>query len=335
MSGVAWWSQTAANNATFDPSISWAEGMAPGSVNDSARAEMASVRKWADDITGATATGGTSTAYTLSTYQSFDNLTRLNGQMIAFTPHATNGATVTLNCDGLGAKPLRSAPSVELPAGVLVQGTPYICVYNSSDAAFYLRSFYGNPYGIPIGGVLPFAGTTAPNSSFVLAYGQAINRLTYPTAFSMFGTTYGAGDGSTTFGVPDLRGRVVAGKDDMGGSAASRLTSTYFGASAAALGAVGGAESLTLTASQLPSLSVTGSTSGSMSVSGSTAGNVIVSGAGSGVGGGGAFGITSSTSISGTASGTLSVSGSVSGTGGQAHRTVQPTIILNYLLRII
>ena len=132
MSGVAWWSQTAANNATFDPSISWAEGMAPSSVNDSARAEMASVKKWADDIAGATVTGGSSTAFTLTTYQSFDTLARLNGNLVAFTPHATNGATVTLNVDGLG-----------------------------------------NPYSIPVGGVLPYTGASAPNSSFVLPYGQA------------------------------------------------------------------------------------------------------------------------------------------------------------------
>src|SRR6266550_5491033 len=65
-------------------------------------------------------------------------------------------------------------------------------------------------------------------------------------------TTYGIGDGSTTFNLPDLRGRTIAGKDDMGGSAASRLTSTYFGTSAAALGAVGGGESHTLTTAEMP-----------------------------------------------------------------------------------
>ena len=227
MSGVAWWSQTAANNATFDPSISWAEGMAPSSVNDSARAEMASVKKWADDIAGATVTGGSSTAFTLTTYQSFDTLARLNGNLVAFTPHATNGATVTLNVDGLGAKPLRSAPSVELPAGVLVQGTPYVALYNSSDAAFYLQGFFGNPYSIPVGGVLPYTGASAPNSSFVLPYGQAISRTTYASYFSLVSTTFGSGDGSTTFNVPDLRGRVIAGLDNMGGSAAMRRCSFH------------------------------------------------------------------------------------------------------------
>src|SRR6266581_249095 len=119
------WSQTAANNATADASVNWQEGQAPSSVNDSARAMMASVAKYRDDVSGAIVTSGTSTAYAVSSYEAFDTLAHLNGQIIAFTPHATNGSTVTLNVDGLGGKPLRSAPNAELPSGVLIQGTPY------------------------------------------------------------------------------------------------------------------------------------------------------------------------------------------------------------------
>jgi hypothetical protein len=129
----------------------------------------------------------------------FDTLARLNGQMIAFTPHATNGATVTLNVDGLGARPLRSAPGVELLAGPLIQGTPYVALYNNSAAVWYLHNFFGNPYNIPLGGGIDYWGTIAPNSSFVFPYGQAISRPTYSALFTLFGTTYGAGDGSTSF----------------------------------------------------------------------------------------------------------------------------------------
>src|SRR5690349_20976807 len=136
------WSQTAAADATADASINWQEGQAPSSINDSARAMMAAIAKYRDDVTGAIITGGTSTAYTMSSYQAFDTLAHMANQAIAFTPHTTNGATVTLNVDGLGAKPLRSAPSVELPAGVLVQGTPYVALYSNADAAFYLHGFY-------------------------------------------------------------------------------------------------------------------------------------------------------------------------------------------------
>src|ERR1035437_10237471 len=106
------WSQTAASDATADSTINWAEGQAPSSINDSARAMMAATAKYRDDIAGAIVTGGSSTAYTVSSYQVFDTLAHLNGQMIAFTPNTTNGATVTLNVDTLGAKPLRTAPGV-------------------------------------------------------------------------------------------------------------------------------------------------------------------------------------------------------------------------------
>src|SRR6185369_15745525 len=152
------WSRVAGSNATADATVNWAEGQSPSSVNDSARAMMASTAAYRDDIAGAIATGGTSTAYTVTSYEVFDTLAHLNGQLIAFTPHATNGATVTLNVDGLGAKPLRSAPSVDLPAGVLVQGTPYVALYNSSDAAFYLQNFFSSPYTIPVGGFLDYGG---------------------------------------------------------------------------------------------------------------------------------------------------------------------------------
>ena len=333
MSGVAWWSQTAASNASQDPSINWSEGQSPSSINDSARAEMASVAKWRDDIAGAIATGGSPTAFTVSTYQSFDTLARLNGQIVAFTPHATNGATVTLSVDGLGAKPLRSAPSVELPAGVLVQGTPYVAIYNNSDSAFYLQSFFGNPYSIPIGGVLPYTGTSAPNSSFVLPYGQAISRTTYSTYFSLVSTTFGSGDGSTTFNVPDLRGRVIAGLDNMGGSAASRLTSSYFGGTATSLGAVGGSESHTLTTAQLASHTHANSLNDGghshtypVGVSGGapTNGNPP-----QGQSGGTAF---TNTGITATAG--ITISNAAVGSDA-AHNNTQPTMVLGLILRVL
>ncbi len=193
------WSQTASSDATADSTINWAEGQAPSSVNDSARAMMAATAKYRDDIAGAIVTRGTSTAYTVSSYQVFDTLAHLNGQMIAFTPHTTNGATVTLNVDTLGAKPLRTAPGVELLAGTIIQGTPYIATYNNGDGAFYLQGFYGSPYLIPLGAGIDYWGPTTPNSSFDWPTGQSISRTTYAALFSLFGTTYGSGDGSTTF----------------------------------------------------------------------------------------------------------------------------------------
>jgi microcystin-dependent protein len=75
----------------------------------------------------------------------------------------------------------------------------------------------------PTGSVTDFAGSTAP-SGWLLCDGSAVSRATYSALFSTIGTTYGSGDGSTTFNVPDLRGRVAAGLDNMGGSSADRVT---------------------------------------------------------------------------------------------------------------
>jgi hypothetical protein len=185
------WSRTAANNATADGSINWAEGQAPSTVNDSARAVMAAAAKYRDDIAGAIVTAGTSAAYTLTSSQSFDTLAHMDGAMLAFTPHTTSGGTCTLNVDGLGAKPLRSSPSVELLAGVLVQGTPYTVTYNNSDGAFYLKGFFGAP-GIPLGVALPYFVAVGPGDlaldlrQLVLAlwhdlrHGRRLDHLQHP-----------------------------------------------------------------------------------------------------------------------------------------------------------
>jgi microcystin-dependent protein len=327
------WSQTASADATADSSINWAEGQSPSSVNDSGRAMMAATAKYRDDIAGAIVTGGTSTAYTVTSYQVFDTLAHLNGQMIAFTPHATNGATVTLNVDSLGAKPLRSAPSTELLAGTLIQGTPYVAVYNNSDAVFYLQSFFGNPYNIPLGAGLPFFLPTAPNSSFVFPFGQAINRTTYSALFALMSTTYGTGDGSTTFNLPDLRGRVPAGKDDMGGSAASRLTNAGSSIAGTALGAAGGGETQTLTRAQLPT-GITSSGTNSISVTSSSS---VVQGGTDQFFTGGAVPSVQNPLVGSTitSTGSNSISVTSNNTSGNAHPNVQPTLITNYIIRII
>jgi hypothetical protein len=46
-----------------------------------------------------------------------------------------------MSVDGLGGKPVRSSPNVEIPAGCFVQGTPYIATYNNTYGAFYLQGF--------------------------------------------------------------------------------------------------------------------------------------------------------------------------------------------------
>ena len=65
---------------------------------------------------------------------------------------------------------------------------------------------------VPIGAVIDFAGPSAP-SGWALCYGQTISRTVYAALFALIGTTYGAGDGSTTFQIPDLRGEFLRGLD--------------------------------------------------------------------------------------------------------------------------
>lgn len=69
---------------------------------------------------------------------------------------------------------------------------------------------------IPVGTVLPFAGNTVPEG-FLFTEGQEVLRNAYPNLFAAIGTTYGAGDGSTTFNLPNLVNRFIEGtKDEVG-----------------------------------------------------------------------------------------------------------------------
>lgn len=327
------WSKTAASNATADSTINWAEGQSPSSVNDSARAMMARTAEYRDDVAGASVTGGSSTAFTLVSNQVFDTLAHMNGQVVGFVPFVSStntvGNDVTLNVDGLGAKPIRMQPGVALPGGTLVSGTPYIVVYNNSDGVFYLRNTV-DPYIIPVGGSVDWWAANPPNSSFVLMYGQAISRTTYSVLFGLIGTTHGVGDGSTTFNIPDLRGRFVAGKDNMGGSAASRLTSTYFGGNdPTVLGAFAGSQSAALGLSNMAPITPSGTiniSGGNLAViNGSASGNVIAGG---------------STPIFSTNGGAYALiaatfTGNVGGGSSTPFSIVPPAIIANKIMRVI
>jgi microcystin-dependent protein len=112
---------------------------------------------------------------------------------------------------------------------------------------------------VPVGGVFPFAGTAAP-TGYLLCDGSQVSRTTYQSLFGVVGTTYGAGDGSTTFHLPDLRQRFPLGK------AASGTGST--------LGATGGAIDHTHSVgSHTHSFSATSSSDGNHSHGGSTGSN--------------------------------------------------------------
>jgi microcystin-dependent protein len=162
-------------------------------------------------------------------------------------------------------------------------------------------------YIMPTGALMPYAGTSAP-TGFLLCYGQAISRSTYADLFSAISTTYGTGDGSSTFNLPDLRGRVVAGQDDMGGSSADRLTDQTGGLNGDTLGDTGGSETHTLTTAQMPAHTHT------------VAAQQQVGGDSTNRGGSGQLGAAATITSSSTG-------------GDSAHNNVQPTIILNYIIR--
>jgi microcystin-dependent protein len=321
------WSQTASADATADSTINWAEGQSPSSVNDSARAMMAATAKYRDDIAGAILTGGTSTAYTVTSYQVFDTLARLGGQMIAFVAHTSNGGACTLNVDSLGAKPLRIALGVDPTIGQLIAGTPYTVTYNNSDAVFYLHGVISNPQSaIPLGAILPYAGSTAPNSYFAIPLGQAISRTTYAGLFSLIGTIYGTGDGSTTFNLPDLGGRIPVTKE----ATATRLTTAGGGIDGGTLGAVGGAQNITLLTANLPPYTPGGSVSVTSSIS-----NILSGGTpDSYVGGGSALQNRINVTVSGVAS-TGTLTGTAQGGTSTAVKVAQPTIVMNSIMRVL
>ena len=118
---------------------------------------------------------------------------------------------------------------------------PYIAmnllVHGGSVAGSQLKPT--NTYAVPAGTVVWYAGTTAP-TGWLAANGAAVSRMTYSTLFSATSTTYGAGNGSTTFNLPNLSGRSIVGRD---------TTQTEFDV----LGEVGGVKTVALTAAQMPS----------------------------------------------------------------------------------
>lgn len=263
----------------------------------------------------------------------------------------------------------------------------WLLTLSDDDGNIKQSALAGIGVGLP-GLVVPYAGTTAP-TGWLLAQGQAVSRTTYAALFDVIGTTYGGGDGTTTFNLPDLRGRVVAGKDNMGGTSANRLTGQTGGVNGDNLAATGGDETHTLTTAQLSSHSHSGSTNSggshthTFSDTTSSSGSHTHSFSDTTNSGGshshdityylggsdpsglniGAIGSTGSTGTISTKSGgshTHSFSGttnsggshthSVSGTtgsggshthsfttnaagSGDAHNNVQPTIILNYLIK--
>lgn len=190
----------------------------------------------------------------------------------------------------------------------------------------------------PVGVVEAFAGSNAPNG-WLICDGSQVSRALFPELFSVIGTTYGSGDGFTTFTLPDLRGRTIAGKDgvnNMNNGPTNRLTSSHFGASGTALGNSGGNEAHTLTTAQLAAHSHgVNDPSHRHGPSGGEGMNRYwqsSTGAGAVVQAGGSYQGNNSIIYTGWASTGISIQNNGSG---NAHNNTQPTMILNYIIKAV
>jgi microcystin-dependent protein len=177
--------------------------------------------------------------------------------------------------------------------------------------------------GVPAGTVIAYSGsiTSAPPPGYLFAAGQQVSRAAYAELFAAIQTTYGIGDGATTFNLPDLRGRVPVGRDNMTGIAANRMTADA-GLNGSQLGAEGGSQTQALSIAQMPAHDHGGgvhSHSVIVSASQGTPRSFPLMGGWQSIGPGG--GAEPSGRI-------IAVEGA-----GAPHPITQPSIILNYLIK--
>ena len=201
-----------------------------------------------------------------------------------------------------GTTAQRTAFTATAPEGTLWSDTNGEKVLWIKQGASWV-AVWGNGQGLgtPTGTITQYAGASAP-SSWLLCQGQAVSRTTYAALFAVTGTTYGTGDGSTTFNLPNLQGRVPVGLQSSDSDFNAR-------------GKTGGAKTHTLTTAQMPNHQHTMNNDGY--------GNV-----GYGEGGG----ITMYTVGFGSARRNTGVVTAYAG-GGESHPNLQPYITLNYIIK--
>jgi microcystin-dependent protein len=165
---------------------------------------------------------------------------------------------------------------------------------------------------MPPGLVSPYAGATGSvPSGWLLCNGQAVSRTAYSALYAIVGTAYGSGDGSTTFNVPNLKGRVPVGLDD---------TQTEFDTR----GETGGSKTHTLTTAQLPSHSHT-IPAHKHDI------NRATTQAASGTGGGYEVDGAGATAYTETENAPADTTGNTG--GGDPHNILQPYLVLNYIIK--
>jgi hypothetical protein len=145
-----------------------------------------------------------------------------------------NSGTADLVVDPAGTETVNGGATVTLNPGFSAE------LFNTGAGWTALLAAPQN-FGRIFGELIPIAGASLPPLC-VWPNGQNLSRSLYAALFAAIGTSFGAGDGSTTFGTPDLRGRAVFGRDNLGGTAANRVTAGNSGIAGGTLGAGGGDE---------------------------------------------------------------------------------------------
>lgn len=230
MSSIYDWSLQAANNANSDADINWAEGQPPSTVNNSARAMMQRIKEYITDLGGAAKVDGTPNVISLFAASPFNKY--VDGIRLSFRATGTNTAAPTLNVNAIGSKPIYclSASGVgAVGAGQIQAGGIYDFVYSAALGDNAGGWFLLNPtqlQAIPTGLIFMVAAPIVPPDC-LYCNGQAVSRTDYARLFGKIGGYWGAGDGSTTFNVPDLRGVFPRGWDDGRGVDPGRVFASY------------------------------------------------------------------------------------------------------------
>ena len=320
----------ASNTARFP------ENMQFRNVNDGARALEGMLAREYRDRNMSLAASGSSNAFSVTPNRALTGLS--DGLLIGFTANQSITGAATINVGGLGIRPIVSSNGSALVAGDIVSGQKLQIVYRaaSNDWQIVGQRTTGSNADItarvtPVGTIIPYGGSTLP-AGYLWAAGGTASRTAYAELFAVYGTTYGAGDGSTTFGLPDWRGRTPFGKDDMGGTAANRLTST-FGIDGATLGATGGAQSTTLITANLPAHNHTATVTDPGHAHAQT---VTSDGGFTGPATGGGTTAYAFDGAQNTASATTGISVSIGNTGsGSAFSNIPPGAVSNWIILAI
>lgn len=246
------WTTTASTNATADGQVNLAENQAPSTLNDAVRAVMAQMKKTIGDFAGGLVTTGSATAFAVTSNEVITSLS--DGLMVRARAHTASGASPTFALDGTAAKAIKIAAGVVAPIGTLIAGGIYTFTYYLSDDCWIVSG--GPPINFLVGQTIEWNSNTLP-PGFLWEDGSAVSRTTYAALYAAIGTQFGSGNGTTTFNVPDSRGRTDVGRDNQGSGAASRL-SGYGSITGTTLGSAGGSESHQLTASESGQKAISG-----------------------------------------------------------------------------